>query len=555
MKLKKLSLFLSATLYMQVAAYGGTLETVQTRQPVANYQVIPLPQQIKSVKGDAFLLDDKVEILYPKGNKQMQKNACFLADYLQAATGNKYPIATDGKKTHNIVLSLDMKHENPEAYQVSISAGSVKITAPTETGIFYGIQFLRKSLPPAANTSISLPAVRVEDYPRFSYRGALLDVGRYFFTVDEVKTFIDMMALHNMNRFHWHLTEDQGWRIEIKKYPKLTEIGSVRKETVIGRNSDVYDHKPHGGFYTQKELKEIVRYASDRHITIIPEIDFPGHMQAALASYPELGCTGGPYEVGTRWGVSDQVLCVGQERTMQFLEDVLTEVFAIFPSEYIHIGGDECPKKQWEACPKCQARIKELGLQSDKQHTKEERLQSYVITRMEKFLNKHGRKAIGWDEILEGGLAPNATVMYWRTWCGKKPYTEAVKQGNDVIMTPYKQMYFDHAYLANRTKEPLSLANANNITTDSIYNYEPIPAGFTPEEQKHFIGLQGNVWTELISTFPHVQYMSLPRFAALCEIQWTLPEKKDYNSFLNRLPQLVKIYDAESYDYAKHLFK
>ena len=543
-------LLVSLCLVNKVYAVNET-EVRQT----ANYRVIPLPQEIIPIQDSPFLLEAGVTILYPSNNKKMQKNAQFLANYLQVATGKKFPIATQSNKGSVISLSLDKKHNNPEAYQIIISANGVKITASTEAGIFYGIQFLRKSLPVNANTNIILPAVEVKDYPRFSYRGALLDVGRYFFTVDEVKTFIDMMALHNMNRFHWHLTEDQGWRIEIKKYPKLTQIGSIRKETVIGRNSDIYDHRPHGGFYTQKELKEIGRYAADRHITIIPEVDFPGHMQAALASYPELGCTNGAYEVGTRWGVSDLVLCAGQEKTYQFLEDVLTEVLDIFPSEYIHIGGDECPKTEWEKCHKCQARIKEIGLQSDKLHTKEERLQSYIITHMERFLNAKGRKIIGWDEILEGGLAPNATVMYWRTWCGDKAYTEAVKQGHDVIMTPYKYMYFDHAYVSDRTNEPLCLANPNNITTDSIYNYEPVPAGFTTEEQKHFIGVQGNVWTELISTFPHVQYMSLPRFAALSEIQWTMPEKKNYHNFLYNLPQLIQIYDNEGYEYAKHLFK
>ena len=404
-------------------------------------------------------------------------------------------------------------------------------------------------MPVAVGADISMPAVEINDAPRFGYRGAHFDTSRHFFTVDEVKTYIDMMALHNMNRFHWHITEDQGWRLEIKKYPKLTEIGSKRTETVIGRNSGEYDGKPYGGFYTQEQAKEIVAYAAERYITVIPEIDLPGHMQAALAAYPELGCTGGPYEVWRQWGVSEDVLCAGNDQVLKFLEDVYSELIEIFPSEYIHVGGDECPKVRWEKCPKCQARIKALGLKSDDKHSKEERLQSFVINHIEKFLNDHGRQIIGWDEILEGGLAPNATVMSWR---GEKGGIEAAKQKHDVIMTPNTYLYFDYYQAKDVDNEPFGIGGY--LPLERVYSYEPMPASLTPEEQKYIKGVQANLWTEYIATFPHAQYMVLPRWAALCEIQWSSPEKKNYADFLSRLPQLIKWYDAEGYNYAKHAF-
>ena len=419
----------------------------------------------------------------------------------------------------------------------------------TEAGVFYGIQTLRKSLPVAVGANISLPAVDIKDAPRFAYRGAHFDTSRHFFTVDEVKTYIDMLALHNMNRMHWHFTEDQGWRIEIKKYPKLTEIGSKRSETVIGKNSGKYDGVPHEGFYTQEEAKEIVKYAAERFITVIPEIDIPGHMQAALAAYPELGCTGGPYEVWKMWGVSEDVLCIGNDQSLKFLEDVFAELIEIFPSEYIHIGGDECPKVRWAQCPKCQARIKQLGLKSDDKHTKEERLQSYVISHVEKFLNEHGRQIIGWDEILEGGLAPNATVMSWR---GEGGGIEAAKQHHDVIMTPNTYLYFDYYQSKDTDNEPLAIGGY--LPVERVYSYEPMPKSLTPDEQKYIKGVQANLWTEYIPTFSHAQYMVLPRWAALAEVQWSAPEKKDYANFLSRLPRLIQWYDAEGYNYAKHVF-
>lgn len=402
----------------------------------------------------------------------------------------------------------------------------------------------------ALNADIALPPVEINDAPRFGYRGAHFDISRHFFTIDEVKTYIDMMTLHNMNRLHWHITDDQGWRLEIKKYPKLTEVGSKRSETVIGRNSGEYDGKPYGGFITQEQAKEIVDYAAERYVTVIPEIDLPGHMLAALTAYPELGCTGGPYEVWRIWGVSEDVLCAGNDKVLKFLEDVYSELIEIFPSEYIHVGGDECPKTRWEKCPKCQARIKALGLKSDKNHSKEERLQSFVINHIEKFLNEHGRQIIGWDEILEGGLAPNATVMSWR---GERGGIEAAKQKHDVIMTPNTYLYFDYYQAKDTENEPFGIGGY--LPIERVYSYEPMPASLTPEEQKYIKGVQANLWTEYIATFPHAQYMVLPRWAALSEVQWSAQGKKDYAHFLARLPRLISWYEASGYNYAKHVFE
>ena len=530
-------------------ALAGLFASCQSAQQDANYQIIPMPQEIVTAQGNPFILKSGVKILYPEGNEKMQRNAQFLADYLKTATGKDFAIEAGTEGKNAIVLTLGTANENPESYQLKVTGDGITIAGPTEAGVFYGIQSLRKSLPVAVGADISMPAVEINDAPRFGYRGAHFDTSRHFFTVDEVKTYIDMMALHNMNRFHWHITEDQGWRLEIKKYPKLTEIGSKRTETVIGRNSGEYDGKPYGGFYTQEQAKEIVAYAAERYITVIPEIDLPGHMQAALAAYPELGCTGGPYEVWRQWGVSEDVLCAGNDQVLKFLEDVFTELIAIFPSEYIHVGGDECPKVRWEKCPKCQARIKALGLKSDDKHSKEERLQSFVINHIEKFLNDHGRQIIGWDEILEGGLAPNATVMSWR---GEKGGIEAAKQKHDVIMTPNTYLYFDYYQAKDVDNEPFGIGGY--LPLERVYSYEPMPASLTPEEQKYIKGVQANLWTEYIATFPHAQYMVLPRWAALCEIQWSSPEKKNYADFLSRLPQLIKWYDAEGYNYAKHAF-
>ena len=508
-----------------------------------------MPLEINTTQQASFLLKSGVTVYYPAGNEKMQRNAEFLASYVKAQTGIELQVQAGEGGKGGIVLQLGLANDNPEAYQLKVDASQVVISSPSEAGVFYGIQTLRKAVDVAEGSNVELPAVEIKDQPRFGYRGMMLDVGRHFFSMDEIKTYIDMMALHNINRFHWHLSEDQGWRIEIKKYPKLTEIGSMRKETVIGHNSGKYDGKPYGGFYTQEQAKEIVAYAAERYITVIPEIDLPGHMQAALAAYPELGCTGGPYEVWTQWGVSDNVLCAGNDQTIQFIKDVLAEIVEIFPSEYIHVGGDECPKVKWSTCPKCQARIKALGLKSDNKHTKEERLQSYVIHEAEEFLNSKGRKMIGWDETLEGGLAPNATVMSWR---GEAGGIEAAKQHHDVVMTPNTYLYFDYYQSKDTETEPMAIGGY--LPIERVYSYEPMPKSLSPEEQKYIVGVQANLWTEYIPDFKQVQYMVLPRMAALSESQWCAPEKKNYEAFLQRVSRLVNIYAKNGWNYATHIF-
>lgn len=530
---------------------AGLLMTACSNQPttVANYEVVPMPLEINTTQQASFLLKSGVTVYYPAGNEKMQRNAEFLASYVKAQTGIELQVQAGEGGKGGIVLQLGLANDNPEAYQLKVDASQVVISSPSEAGVFYGIQTLRKAVDVAEGSNVELPAVEIKDQPRFGYRGMMLDVGRHFFSMDEIKTYIDMMALHNINRFHWHLSEDQGWRIEIKKYPKLTEIGSMRKETVIGHNSGKYDGKPYGGFYTQEQAKEIVAYAAERYITVIPEIDLPGHMQAALAAYPELGCTGGPYEVWTQWGVSDNVLCAGNDQTFQFIKDVLAEIVEIFPSEYIHVGGDECPKVKWSTCPKCQARIKALGLKSDNKHTKEERLQSYVIHEAEEFLNSKGRKMIGWDETLEGGLAPNATVMSWR---GEAGGIEAAKQHHDVVMTPNTYLYFDYYQSKDTETEPMAIGGY--LPIERVYSYEPMPKSLSPEEQKYIVGVQANLWTEYIPDFKQVQYMVLPRMAALSESQWCAPEKKNYEAFLQRVSRLVNIYAKNGWNYATHIF-
>lgn len=519
----------------------------------ANYQTIPLAQSIElQEQNEPFELTSSVKIFYDTTYPEMKNNAEFLASYIQEKAGYTPTIeelSPQADTSNSIVLKSNSSIENPEGYCIEIDNKQIRITGATSAGVFYGIQTLRKSLPAhLSKNQVFLPSVVITDAPRFAYRGAHFDVSRHFFTVDEVKTYIDMMALHQMNRLHLHLTDDQGWRLEIKKYPKLTEIGSVREGTVIGRNSGEYDNTPHGGYYTQDQAREIVAYAARQFITIIPEVDLPGHMQAALAAYPHLGCTGESYKVWQQWGVSDDVLCAGNDSTLTFLKDVYSEVIDIFPSTYVHIGGDECPKTRWESCPKCQKRIIQLGLKSDAEHTKEEYLQSFVISYIEKFLNEKGRQIIGWDEILEGGLAPNATVMSWR---GEKGGIEAAKQGHDVIMTPNTYLYFDYYQTQNTDNEPLAIGGY--VPIDKVYSYEPMPKSLTKEQQKHIIGVQANLWTEYIPTFAQAQYMVLPRWAALSEVQWSQPQTKDYSYFLQRLPQLLAIYDSKQYNYAKHV--
>ena len=533
-----------------IAAMACLLPAAASGQ-TADFNVIPMPQTVETVDAAPFVLNAKTTISLAKNGTDMKRNASMLAQYIAQETGIRPSIGKAEKNGSAIILDINKDIRNAEGYTIDVNSKSIRITGATAAGVFYGIQTLRKSLPVSNGKAghVDIPATHISDAPRFAYRGTHLDVSRHFVSADSVRRFIDMLALHNINRFHWHLTDDQGWRIEIKKYPLLTQVGSKRDETVIGHNSGKYDGMPYGGFYTQQEIRDIVKYAAERYITIVPEIDLPGHMQAALAAYPEYGCTGGPYKVWTMWGVSDNVLCAGNDKTLQFMDDVLKEVVSLFPSKYIHVGGDECPKTQWQKCPKCQARIKELHLEAKDGHSAEERLQSFVISHASNYLKSLGRYTIGWDEILEGGLADGATVMSWR---GESGGIAAAKQNHDVVMTPNTYLYFDYYQAADKKNEPLAIGGY--LPLEKVYSYEPMPSELSADEAKHIIGVQANIWTEYTPTYRQVEYMALPRMAALSEIQWSQPEKKDYDGFRTRLLKLFGQYELAGYNYAKHLY-
>jgi len=510
-----------------------------------NLDVIPQPQEIVLARDTTpFIIDRSTTIVYPATNEKMHRTADFLATFIKEMTGTEVRVSDKGKSSNAIILAVDSTMGHPEGYKLQITPEKVLLTGGSEAGVFYGIQTIHKALPILKDGKVAaaLPAGTVTDFPRFRYRGFMIDVGRHFFPVSYLKQMIDLMALHNINYFHWHLTEDQGWRIEIKKYPKLTEVGSKRDSTIIDWETKKFDGKPHSGFYTQDEAREIVRYAADRFITVVPEIDLPGHTTAALASYPELGCTGGPYKVLCSFGVFPDVLCAGNDQTLQFTKDVLDEIMDIFPSEYIHIGGDECPKSHWEKCPKCQAKIKELGIKALPKHSKENQLQTYFMSELEKEINAHGRRMLGWDEVLEGGLTPNSTIMSWR---GIQGGIEAARQHHDVIMTPIQRLYFSNPHINKMT---------GFEWMNRVYNFEPVPAELTDAEKKFVIGTQGCIWTEWTADSTKMEWQILPRMAALSEIQWTLPEHKNFERFMERLPEMLKIYSSLDYGYREDVF-
>ena len=511
----------------------------------ANYNVVPLPKSVVMAKGLPFNLTNATTIVYEGTNPEMKRNARFLSEYIQQASGIKTAVLDKrDKKAAAIVLTIDPKVTGAEAYRLSVNNKQVTIAASTPAGVFYGIQTLRKSLPvQTTGEAITLPAVTVADAPRFGYRGMMLDCARHFFPLSFVKKFIDILAMHNMNVFHWHLTEDQGWRLEIKSHPELTAKSSMRSGTVIGHNATVDDSIPHGGFYTQQEAREIVEYARQRHITVIPEIDMPGHMLAALAAYPELGCTGGPYEVGHRWGVYKDVLCLGKESTYKFVQDVIDEVVDIFPAKYFHIGGDESPTVMWEKCPKCLQKAKD-------ENTDIKHLQQYFTNRVEKYLNGKGKSIIGWDEILEGKINQSATIMSWR---GVEAGLKAAKQGHDVIMTPSSHVYFDHYQTKDTKHEPDAIGGCSPV--EKVYSYEPLPDTLSAEAKNRIKGVQANLWTEYIPFTTQAEYMVLPRMAALAEVQWTPVAKKNFDDFSKRALRLSDLYDRYGYQYARHLWK
>ncbi|GGH00194.1 beta-N-acetylhexosaminidase [Polaribacter pacificus] len=506
--------------------------------------IIPIPNELAISEGE-FILSSDTQLIY---DNEFESVALFFKDYI--TQGSSIALQTETAK-NSISFIKDTSINNDEGYSLLIRQEKIEIIAATAKGAFYGFQSLRQLLPISLESNKDQPSaiavqnLQIKDAPQFVYRGMHLDVGRHFFPVDFIKKYIDLMSMLKMNTFHWHLTEDQGWRIEIKKYPKLQEVAAYRDETLIGHYSDQphkFDGKKYGGFYTQEEVKEIVAYATARQITVIPEIEMPGHAQAALSAYPELSCTGKPIGAATKWGVFDDIYCA-KESTFKFLEDVIDEIIPLFPGKYIHIGGDEAPKTRWKTCESCQALIKKEGLKD------EHGLQSYFITRMEKYINSKGKQIIGWDEILEGGLAPNATVMSWR---GVNGAVEAAKQHHDVILTPGSHCYFDH-YQSTNDNEPLAIGGF--LPLEKVYSFNPIPEELTEEEAKYVLGAQGNVWTEYITSPEKVEYMAYPRAIALSEVVWSDPKNKSYENFKKRLINYQKRLDVLQVNYANHLYE
>ena len=516
--------------------------------------IVPYPNHLEAGRG-TYRVTDRPVTCDSRTDERTQRAVVGFAARLATVTGGTNPVTVADEMPASGIRFVTDESLPAEGYELNVDGEGIEVRASQFPGFLYALQSLGQLLPaavygtePAPDAAWEVPCVKIADAPRFAYRGMHLDVARHFFSVDEVKRYIDVMAIHKLNTLHWHLTDDQGWRIEIKRYPELTAVGSIRKATVVRKEWGTYDDTPYGGFYTQDEIRDVVEYAADRGVTVIPEIDLPGHMLAALTAYPELGCTGGPYEVWGRWGVADDVLCPGREKTFEFLEGVLTEVMELFPSEYIHIGGDECPKVRWEKCPRCQAKIRQLGLKDDGEHTAEHYLQSYVTDRIGKFLAQHGRRIIGWDEILEGRAPSDAVVMSWR---GSEGGIAAAKLGHDVIMTPNSHFYFDYYQSLDTDAEPFGIGGY--IPMEQVYSYDPAFPELTPEQQKHILGVQANLWTEYVLSDEHLEYMLLPRLAALSEVQWCLPETKDWNRFIGSF-RMDKIYSQLGYEFAKHIF-
>lgn len=510
----------------------------------AHAQVDIIPQPVEVVmpnQAGTFTITAKTPIKLEGSG--LENAAAFLNEYLMLVYGFELPLQEDAPASGAIRLSLErMDYPIAGAYQMHVSKDGVYIAGDNKQGVFYGIQTLIQLLPVERKSPLDISYVSIKDYPRFQYRGLHFDVCRHFFPVSFVKRYIDYIALHKLNTLHWHLTDDQGWRIEIKKYPELTRKGAWRDGTIIGRYPGTgNDNIRYGGFYTQEEIKEVVAYAAKRYVQVIPEIEMPGHSSAALTAYPQLGCTGGPYQVQQTWGVFEDVFCAGNDSVFTFLQDVLDEVIPLFPGKYIHIGGDECPKESWKKCAKCQQRIREHGLKD------EHELQSYFIQRIEKYINSKGKTIIGWDEILEGGLAPNAVVMSWR---GEKGGIDAAKLKHDVIMTPGGFMYFDHT----QSKKEDSVTFGGYTPLHRVYSYEPVPAELSAEEAKHILGAQANLWTEYIKNTRKVEYQLFPRLSALSEVVWSPKEKRNWNDFEKRLQVQFKRYDLLGINYSTAYF-
>lgn len=542
------------------------LATIAILLPLTSFageikDIIPAPQKVEVLKGTfrAGGASIKCDPSVPGGVVDAISrfsNSLSIGSgktsYVSTPIGLKESVESGNGK--GIIFLKDTSLE-PEHYSINISSKAAIIKAGDLNGFIYAIETMKQLLPTEIYGNVfnedvrwALPCCIIEDGPRFGYRGMHLDCSRHFWTLDEIKKYLDVMAIYKLNRFHWHLTDDQGWRIEIKRYPLLSQIACYRSGTMVGRDFSSSDNIRYGGFYSQEEILEVVGYAAARGITVIPEIELPGHMLAAMSAYPWLGCTGGPYEAWTKWGVSEQVLCVGKESTFTFIENVLTEVAALFPGEYIHIGGDECPKTEWEKCELCQAKIRELGIKGDDRYSAEQYLQNYVTKRVQDFLATKGKKIIGWDEILEGELAPGATVMSWR---GQSGGQDAAAKGFDAIMTPTSHFYFDYCQSEDAEHEPLCIGGF--VSVEKVYSFDPME-GISPENQSHILGVQANLWTEYIKTEEHLEYMLLPRLLALSEVQWCTPENKDYGRFVQAVTgHGFKALDFAGYTYAKHL--
>ncbi len=548
----------------------------------AKYDIIPLPKEVKVMCtgfDQMFAIEDGNGISYDASNAECTRIAQFLQEWvkeeadvkLQLTPNDKNakiqlrlvsPAAPKGKKSKKPVTLTD---QQKESYTMKVTEKGIELTAFEPVGLFRAAQTLRKSLPEKNGLGLIMPFVEITDQPRFSYRGVLLDCGRHFFSVEFIKQFLDVMALHGCNQFHWHLTEDQGWRFEVKALPDLAKKGSVREKTVIGPSRmRIYDNIPYGGYYTQEECRDVVKYAAERYINVVPEIDMPGHMQSALAVYPNLGCTGGPYVVAPYWGVMREVLCGGNPETLTFLKTVFGELCDVFPSPYIHIGGDECPKERWQKCSKCQAKIKELGLTDESKvaveggdnrgsqdgRSPENKLQSYINHEIEQFLASRGRSLIGWDEILAGGLTEDAIVMSWR---GTKGGVAAAKQKHRVIMSPNVFAYIDHPQLKDYGKQPRT-TDSYVVSCSKMYSFEPlVPEELSGEEGDYILGVQTNLWTEQVAYPEHALYQLLPRLASMSEVQWCAPEQKDFENWKKRLPQLERLYDKLGYVYCREV--
>ena len=556
--MKQILVFLTA--FFLLSACANEFKTHKNIEE--DYALVPKPDALEMAEG-LFELKNRCKISASEG---LQNESSYLIKMLGARTGLGFAEASKG----SIQLLIDPSIQAEEGYSMEVTPSSILIRGQQAQGVFYGIQSLLQLLgeyPLEDATVFGVPAVRIKDQPNYAYRGMHLDVCRHFFSVEFVKRYLDVMAMHKLNTFHWHLTEDQGWRIEIKKYPGLTEVGGYRNGTIVGHHpGEANDNEKYGGFYTQDEIRDIIAYAKERHIEVIPEIEMPGHSSAAIAAYPWLSSfpeentiignnmmskssrsiqdAGINKVVQETWGVFDDVYCAGQETTFLFLEDVLTEVMDLFPSALIHIGGDECPKGNWERSPACQERMKNEGLKD------EHELQSYFIKRIEKFVNSKGKNIIGWDEILEGGLAPNASVMSWR---GTQGGIAAAEEEHKVVMSPTSHCYFDYYQSEDRDKEPLAIGGF--LPVEKVYAFDPMPAELDAEKAKYILGGQANLWTEYIATESHAEYMLLPRMTALSEALWTDTTNKDFEDFKVRLQDVREDYDRLGYNYAKHVFE